>query len=150
MIAFLDMWAILGGLAVGLGGALLLGLLLGMLAVADAARNMPDAVDELEMEEAIEAEMARSFRQPGLLTGLTVFSVLITVLAGFLTARWADTAPLPNAGVMGTALVVLAVLMDRGETRRVFPRWFVWSGYVLTIPAALAGGWLYLLSLPSG
>ncbi len=149
MIALLDMWAILGGLAVGLGGALLLGLLLGMLAVADAARNMPDA-DELEVEEAIEVEMARSFRQPGLLTGLTVFSVLITVLAGFLTARWADAAPLPNAGVMGTALVVLAVLMDRGETRRVFPRWFVWSGYVLTIPAALAGGWLYLLSLSSG
>lgn len=144
----LDIRAILGGLALDVALGLGMGLLLGLLTVMDVARRQGgEALLEEDGEQRLLAEMLT----PATLLGLLAFSVVARVLAGFLTAMWADSAPLLNAAVMGALAWALMWLMERaGLLIQGLPRWAYVALHLYGVPAALLGGWLYVLSVSAG
>ena len=141
-----DIWAILGGLAVGFGASLALGLVLGILSMFAVVREHGGGDDMEVFDEALEAETRALFAQPMMQLGMAVFSLVAMLLAGFLTARWAQGAPMQNAALMAALTMVLGLMMGR-EAHTEMPRWLIWFGYLVTVPAALAGAWLHQLSV---
>ena len=154
MTGSLDLPAILGAAAIGLGLSIGLGLIMGFLALLDP--GMAPLWSEDMDEEALEAEMKervrRELNQPAMLLALLVFSVVVMMFTGFLAARWANGVSLPeaalNAGAAGALYMTVAMVMERVEKARgmTFPRWYALLTHALTLPAALAGGWLHVLS----
>ena len=70
-----------------------------------------------------------------------------TVLCGHITARLAKNLPLFNACAVGELGIAAAVLFGGSSES---PWWFSAFGYLSTIPAAIAGGWLARYELKQG
>ena len=149
----IDLWAILGGLAIAYGIVFLLSLMLGLGEAMSEARRTNRAIrrreEELgrhltedELEQLFDSEwdderITREWRQDTrFMAGLTVVALLADVLAGYYTALWADAAPLMNAAIMGAVQLPLGFLLDCKDT---VPRWAFWVSTVLIMPAVLAG-----------
>ncbi len=151
MLSALDPLAILGAAALGLVISVGLGLLLGLLFVLDPRMHalLSEDLEPEEEDALLDAEVDRALNQPGMRLAIMAFALVLTVLTGFLAARWAETAPLLNAGASGVVVMVMGALMERLEDDPIpsFPRWMTVLGYVLILPATLLGGWLHVLSL---
>ena len=131
----LDWMAILGGLMVGFGVSLLVAVLVGALEVISYRRET--GIDVLTADEAENERFFARLREDATFqVGALVISLLTDVLAGYLTAQWADTAPLVHAGIVGALSIALTWLID---WREVTPAWSMYLWTALAIPAALAG-----------
>jgi hypothetical protein len=80
----------------------------------------------------------------GYLTAILVQGTASTVLGGYLAARLARVVPYFNALAFGVVSLALGAAMS-GDV----PAWFRVIGLSLTIPAALAGAYLWKRSLES-
>ena len=121
--------AVVVGLALTLGGSLLVGFCIGIVlgAAVFGAGTPPDQI------EAAVVELANS--TPILAVFLVVGSGF-TALGGYVAARMAPSAPFTHAVVLALASIGLGLLFAETGTQ---PLWFVVSNYVLAVPAALAG-----------
>lgn len=117
--------AILGGLAIDLGGGLVLGILVAIPVVIQMARtNKWD--DELVLPLP-------------LLLLVTLVGLVIDALAGYSTAMWAPTRKFAHAAVVGcVCLLVNFLLQEPGDAQ--FPIWYSQS-WVMVLPCSLLGAW---------
>ncbi|NMM12473.1 MAG: hypothetical protein HHJ17_02870 [Rhodoferax sp.] len=81
-----------------------------------------------------------------LLFGLLLGS-LSTVIGGYIAARIARNLPLFNAFAVGVVGIAAGILLG-GQSES--PEWFNAVGYISTIPAAIAGGWLARNTMKQG
>lgn len=138
----LDIWAILGGLALDMGLSLVIGLVIGIADGMGMLRQLPDMPEPEAEEDWEELERRREEalrNDTGFQAGLLVISLLVQAVAGYYTAYWADAAPYLNAGVMGLLNIILTHLFD---WRKYAPAWFMRTWDALAIPAALFGAWI--------
>ncbi len=139
----LDLWAILGGISLGLGLSIIAGLIIGVAEGMGMLRKMPemlDIEDEEELEE-LERRHAEELRNDTAFhVGSLIISLLAQVLAGYYTAYWADFSPYLHAGAVGALAVAITFLFD---WRKYAPAWIMWAWVALAIPASLAGAWIF-------
>jgi branched-subunit amino acid ABC-type transport system permease component len=89
-------------------------------------------------------EMAKLFQTSfSFLLASLVLGLVFVMVGGFVAAHLARRAELPNALAMGFLSLILAGVMvvispDAG------PAWYAATGIILTVPAALLGGYLRL------
>jgi len=122
--------AVVLGLALTIGGSLLVGGCIGIVLAAAAfgAGTPPDRMQAAILELAMSTP---------LLLGFLAVGGLFSGLGGYVAARVGAAAPLTHALVLGLASIGLGLLFaERGSE----PLWFVVLNYSLTLPAALAGG----------
>ncbi len=146
-LASIDIWAILGGLAISLGLSAVLGIAVGIAeALADIRQREAELGRELEDDE-LEAEGERAERRMlarlrddnTFQLGTLLASLLAQALGGYYTALWAGAAPLLNAALMGLAALALTLMFDTGD---ITPRWSRWAWMLLALPATLAGAFI--------
>lgn len=94
----------------------------------------PTGSPGMTVQQAREATIA-FMHSTGYLTGSLILGTVATVIGGYLAARNANAAPYLNAGFLGACGVVVSLLLGRGS-----PAWFVLSGALVVLPAALLGG----------
>jgi hypothetical protein len=109
-----------------------------MLASYFGGEEFGDAVTD----EQILAVSKKLLADRAYLVAILVEGTASTVLGGYLAARLARIVPYFNALAFGVLSLVLGAAMS-GEV----PTWFRVIGLSLTIPAALAGGYLWKQSL---
>ncbi len=133
-----DIPAIAWGLAVGIGLSFIVGTLLAVITGISIAAG--DDVDAPGMDEE---EFARYYLEnisdTHFMFGIVVISLLINVLAGYVTARMAHSGAYLNSAIM--ALLVLAFSLYLELRRPVLPRWALWLFIIASIPAALFGAY---------
>ena len=80
---------------------------------------------------------------PEFLITATAHGTFFTALGGYVAARLATADRLRHAVIVGLFSLLLAVLLATAPGDRPEPAWWVDAiGYLLAVPAALAGGWL--------
>ncbi len=135
----LDFSAIFWGLVVALG----LGFAIGVfLAVATGAAIAADK--EAHTPEMTDEEFARYYleniSETRFFFALVVLLLMVSALAGYVTARQAQGAEYLNVFIMGA--VAVAVSMAAEMRNPVLPRWAEWLWGACALPAALAGAWI--------
>lgn len=124
-----DLRSILAGVAADWVGTLLTAPFLGV-----AFGLGPDTPDS-RIQEVLAA--------PEFILSATVHGSFFTALGGYVAARLATGDPLRHAAVVGALALVFAALMATSPGEGPEPAWWVDAlGYLLAVPAALAGGWL--------
>ena len=80
---------------------------------------------------------------PEFILAATLHGSFFTALGGYVAARLAPADPLRHAAIVGVLALVLAGLLAISPGEGPAPAWWVDAlGYLLAVPAALAGGWL--------
>lgn len=122
--------AVVLGLALTIGGSLLVGGCIGIVLAAAVfgAGTPPDRLQAAILELTASTPLLLLFLAVG---------ALFSGLGGYVAARVGNAAPLTHAGVMALAAIGLGVLFsDHGAG----PRWFAALDCTLTLAGALAGG----------
>jgi hypothetical protein len=101
--------------------------------IFDGPSLSADMTDEQRM-----AALAALIENRGYMTGVLALGTASTVLGGYLTARLAGELPYFNALAFGGLGVLLGALTSAG-----LPVWFRVLGLGCTIPAALAGAYIW-------
>jgi hypothetical protein len=137
-----------GGLFEGLHpGAILLGAVVDNLATLLSFTLLalwiasPDGLSE--NEEVAEAAFEAAMASPEFLIGSLILGLACTVLGAFVGARRAGTSHLRHGGwiaVASAALGLLPYLLPSGQPAPSFPLWYEVTGWLLLLPAGLAGG----------
>ena len=96
-------------------------------------------------DEQRSAALAALIENRGYLMGVLILGTASTALGGYLTARLAGGLPYFNALAFGALGVFLGVLTSSG-----LPLWFRVIGLGCTIPAALAGAYLWKRQVDAG
>jgi hypothetical protein len=97
-----------------------------------------DEVRNAATDEEIAAASAALLQNRGYLAAILLEGTATTVLGGYLAARLARVVPYFNALAFGILGLVLGALLSVEV-----PTWFRVIGLSLTLPAALAGAWLW-------
>lgn len=80
---------------------------------------------------------------PEFILAATLHGGFLTAVGGYVAARLAPDDPLRHALIVGALSLVLGVLVTTAPGEGPEPAWWVDTlGYLLAVPAALAGGWL--------
>ncbi len=124
-----DLRALVAGVAADWLGTVLTAGLLG------AAFGVTAATPDSRLEELL--------AEPLFLVVATAHGSLFTALGGYVAGRLAPADPLRHALLVGLLSLVLAALLASTPGEGPEPPWWVdLAGYLLAVPAALAGGWL--------
>ena len=93
--------------------------------------------------ETADARIAELLAAPEFILSAIMHGSFFTALGGYVAARLAPKAPLRHAAIVGALAAVMAILLAISPGDGPEPAWWVDAmGYLLAVPAALAGGWL--------
>ncbi len=124
-----DLRALMAGMAADWLGTLLTAGLLGI-----AFGVGPDTPDS-RIQELLAA--------PEFIISATVHGTFFTALGGYVAARLAPDDPMRHALIVGVLSLLLAILLTTAPGEGPETAWWVDAlGYLLAVPAAVAGGWL--------
>ena len=130
----LSIKAILYGTLVNMALDMLINIVLGSIMQAVTMRGAATA-------EEIGATAAAIRRSQPFLLAVLIFGTLSTAVGGYLTARLAKQAPLMNSFVFGVISVCIGLALS-SQFNSLLRLNTVW--YLFVIPAALAGGYLFV------
>ena len=156
-LAYIDVLALFWGVLTELGLSFAAGIIIAIGMGLDMTRQWShitrDIEDERELEkleerfdEQVDEHFEHDLASPAMLRALLVISLLVNVLAGYVTA-WQTRAPQPqaawlNAGLLGLIAILTTALFERHMPT--MPPTLRWLYYLLCIPTTLAGAWLAL------
>ena len=130
----LEVWPIVAGVLTAIGASLLGAFVLGIGAVADAARE--SAEDDFE-SDAFEDAMDESLNSPGGRFQILAISLVAAALSGAVTARLASEAPVSNAAIVGAVGSLINLIPVKN-----IPRWMSLLAFALTLPITILAAWL--------
>lgn len=126
-------WSIVLGCLADFGVTLVGGIVITLIAFV----NVGDPTDVAGLESTL--------RSPGFAAAALVLGLAATILGGYMAARKSPGAELTNAIAVGVVITLLGILLQ-ALFRTPLDLWGV-IGYVATIPAAGAGGYLRVSQL---
>lgn len=124
-----------GGFLIDYLGSNLVGVGSGIVAVAVAVAG--GASPEDATRDAGKLLLSPAFLWPGMALGS-----LLTLLGGYVAARWAGNQFLAHAGAAGSISLALGSLPHLLGVMAPQAAWVLYLGFAIQIPLALAGGWL--------
>ena len=134
----LDITAILWGVFTGLVVGLMAGVIVAAAWGVDLSRRFGD--DDDISDEVFAWQWAEAVSEVPFTVGLLVITLLVAVLAGYVTAWLATRAPYLNAAATGGIGMLISHFMERDDP--VLPRHYLFLAQTAMIPAHLAGAWI--------
>lgn len=122
--------AILGGLAIDIGGSLIIGTLVGILVGILMVSGMVSGGNLGDPSGVFNSST------PALLF-LLIAGLSMDCLGGYLAATWAPKRKIAHALVLGILSVASGLVLSGAS----FPLWYRIASSLLIVPAALLGGW---------
>lgn len=131
MFRGIDLKAVLLGIATDLGVTFV------AIMVLIAFLGLNAEMETVPEEEAVQL-MESTLQEPTYLLVGGLLGLIATVLGGYVAAKFARAAPLLNAACVGVFGVIFGIFFIGGS-----PLWFDLIGIILTLPAAIVGGFLW-------
>lgn len=93
--------------------------------------------------ETSDARFQELMAAPGFILAAVAHGTFFTALGGYIAARLAPDDPMRHAVIVGVLSLVMAILLATSPGEGPEVAWWVAAvGYLVTVPAAAAGGWV--------